>query len=202
MKDEAFYNQVGGERIQSRQVDELIGICRGLAADGAINQLEAEFLQKWLAANLHISENPVIHIVYQRVSDALADGRLDSEEAVDLLSTLNQLSVGDFELGEMLKPTSLPLCNPAPDLLFDNRSYCFTGTFSFGKRGQCEQAVVDRGGRAGSLTQKTNVLVIGAYATESWKHSSFGNKIIYATELRDAGFPITIVSETHWATHL
>jgi hypothetical protein len=42
-----FYNRVGGDRISSRQIDELIGIARGLTADRKINQPEVEFLQKW-----------------------------------------------------------------------------------------------------------------------------------------------------------
>jgi hypothetical protein len=46
------------------------------------------------------------------------------------------------------------------------------------------------------------VLVVGLYATESWKHSSFGTKIIKAVDMREAGAPIAIVSEAHWATHL
>lgn len=53
--DDKFYNRVGGDRISSRQVDELIGLARGLAADGSINKAEVEFLQKWLAAGLHVA---------------------------------------------------------------------------------------------------------------------------------------------------
>lgn len=132
----------------------------------------------------------------------LADGVADMEERAELLDTLNRFSSRDFELGEVLKATTLPLCDPCPTLSFPGRSYCFTGTFSYGQRRHCEQAVVDRGGEAGSLTRKTHVLVIGCYATESWKHSAFGNKIVKASELRDAGVPISIVSEAHWATHL
>ncbi|HWT42570.1 MAG TPA: BRCT domain-containing protein [Sphingopyxis sp.] len=202
MNDEEFYNRVGGERIESRQIDELIGLCRGMAADGSINQLEAEFLQKWLAANIAISRQPVIQTLYHRVSEVLADGRLEDDEAKDLLSTLDQLSSRDFEHGEVLKSSDLPLCNPAPHLVFEDRLYCFTGTFNFGRRAACEKAVLEKGAQSGSLTKKTDVLVVGVYATESWKHSSFGNKIIKACEMRDEGVPIAIVSEAHWQQYL
>jgi len=202
MKDDAFYNRVGGDRIESRQIDELIGLCRGMAADGAINQLEAEFLQKWLAANASISGHPVMQTLYHRVSEVLADGRLEDDEAIDLLSTLDQLSSRDFEHGEVLKSSDLPVCDPAPDLTFEDRFYCFTGTFNFGRRADCEKAVLAKGAQHGSLTKKTDVLVIGIYATESWKHSSFGNKIVKACEMRDEGVPISIVSETHWQRYL
>lgn len=201
-ESDAFRNRVGGERISSRQIDELIGLCRGIAADGAINQGEVEFLQKWLAANVGISDQPVIKTLYRRINDVLADSVADQDECADLLTTLHEFTRGDIELGEVLKATSLPLCKPAPALTFPGKRYCFTGTFSFGKRTQCEGAVTDRGATAGSLTQKTNVLVIGVYATESWKHSAFGNKILQAVEWRDSGIPIAIVSERHWRSHI
>ena len=200
--DDEFYNRVGGDRITSRQVDELIGIARGLIADNEINQSEIEFLQKWLGANLQVSNQPIIRVLYRRIGEILADGLADEEERRTLVDTLNSLSNRDFELGEDLKPTSLPLCDPAPTLTFSGQRYCFTGTFGYGQRKYCEQAVVERGAQAGSLTQQTNVLVIGAYVTDSWKHSSFGNKISKAAEFREKGLPICIVSEPHWRSCL
>jgi NAD-dependent DNA ligase len=202
MQDEGFYNRVSADRITSRQVDELIGLARGLCADDHLSQVEVEFLQKWLAANVAVSDQPLIRTLYDRVTDILADGVASREEQKDLFSTLNALSTRDFELGEVLKSTSLPLCDPPPELRFAGRCYVFTGTFMYGQRKDCERAIHERGGVSGTLTQKTDVLVIGCYATESWKHSSFGNKILKACEMRDKGLPISIVSEKHWAKFL
>ncbi|CDZ60306.1 NAD-dependent DNA ligase (Contains BRCT domain type II) [Neorhizobium galegae bv. orientalis] len=200
--EEAFHNKFGNDRITSRQVDELIGLARGLVADGNINQAEVEFLEKWLVANSGISDLPILSTLYYRVRDILADGMVDEEERSELLDTLNRFSNRDFELGETLKATTLPLCAPVPILEFEGRNYCFTGTFNYGQRKHCEAAVTDRGATAGGLTQKTNVLVIGMYATDSWKHSSFGTKIMNAVEYRKKGLPISIVSEEHWVAHL
>lgn len=200
--DDAFYNRIGDDRISSRQIDELVGIARGIVADGVLNLQEVEFLQKWLAANVAISGQPLIRTLYNRIDEVLRDGILDEDEARSLLNTLNSFSNRDFELGEVLKATTLPLCDPAPTLTFSGRAYSFTGTFNYGQRKHCEAAVIDRGGTAGSLTTKTDVLVIGLYATESWKHSSFGHKILHASELRDQGYPISIVGEKHWVGFL
>ncbi|MDR6951963.1 NAD-dependent DNA ligase [Ancylobacter sp. 3268] len=200
--DEAFYARVNNDRLTSRQIDELIGISRGLIADGQVNEAEAEFLQKWLAANLGVSDQPLIRVLYQRVAEILGDGVYDSAEGAELFETLSRFTTGNFELGEVLKPTGLPLCRPAPSLTFYGKRYCFTGTFNYGQRKHCEAAVVERGAEIGGMTQKTDVLVIGAYATESWKHSSFGNKIMQAVEWRDGGIPISIVAEEHWRRHL
>lgn len=200
--DEQKLNRVNSDRLQSRQVDELIGLARGLTADGSINPAEIEFLEKWLVTNLSVSQQPLIATLYDRVRDILADGVADPEECSDLFATLSAFTASEAELGEASKSTSLPLCQPAPQVAFEGMAYCFTGTFSFGQRKQCEEAVVLRGGTGGSLTKATNYLVIGAYATESWKHSSFGNKILKAVEMRGAGLPISIISESHWTTHL
>jgi NAD-dependent DNA ligase len=201
-KDSAFLNIVGGKRIADRQIDELIGLARGLVADGRIEQSEVEYLQKWLAANMAVTEQPVIRTLYRRINEILEDGLVDLDEKNELLDTLSRFTTSDIELGEVLKATSLPLCDPAPTLSFAGWRYCFTGTFNFGKRKDCEDAVIARGASAGGLSQKTNVLVIGIYATESWKHSSFGNKILEASDWRDAGIPISIVSEEHWVKAL
>lgn len=202
MRNEELYNRFGSERISARQIDELTGLARGLCADNVLNQAEVEFLEKWLAANVGITENPVIAALYHRVAEVLSDGIVDAVERQDLLQTLQDFSGNDIELGETLKSSKLPLCEPAPSLTFPGMAYCFTGTFNYGRRPKCEQAVTERGGICGSLTRKTDVLVIGVYATESWKHSAFGHKIIKASEMRDAGVPIAIVSEEHWARHL
>jgi NAD-dependent DNA ligase len=202
MSDDAFYNRVGGDRIASRQIDELIGIARGLLADGGISRDEVEYLEKWLAANLDISDQPVIHALYTRIEEILSDNLVDEDEKAELFDTLAKLTNRDFELGETLKATTLPIDDPPPSLTFAGKRYCFTGTFLYGLRKRCEQAVAVRGATFGPICQQTNVLVIGTYATDSWKHSSFGNKIIAAVSMRGRGFPIAIVSERHWTQYL
>ncbi|HLP67897.1 MAG TPA: BRCT domain-containing protein [Rhizobium sp.] len=200
--DDRRRNRLNGDRLESRQIDELIGIARGLVADGHLNQAEVEFLQTWLAANAAISDQPVIGLLYARINEVLRDGIVDAGETSELMDALRGFTGDRFELGETMTASDLPVCRPAPALDFPGRRYCFTGTFKYGQRKHCELAVVERGGEAGGLTQKTNVLVIGAYVTDSWKHSSFGNKILQACEWRDRGLPIHIVTETHWVAHL
>ncbi|MFM2373012.1 MAG: hypothetical protein RIS85_2734 [Pseudomonadota bacterium] len=200
--DERTLNRLNNDRIQSRQVDELIGLARGLIADGSINSAEVHFLEKWLATNLSVSQQPLIATLYDRVRAILADGVADPQECSDLFAALNAFTAGDAELGEAAKAASLPLCHPVPAVTFEGMAYCFTGTFSFGQRKHCEEAVISRGGTGGSLTRSTNYLVIGAYATEAWKHYSFGNKILKAVDMRSSGVPISIISENHWTKFL
>lgn len=202
MSDESFHNRVSNDRIASRQMDEMIGLARGLCADGVLNNAEVEFLQKWLATNLAVNDQPILRTLWQKVSLALSDGFVDADEQADLLELLSGLGGETIELGEVLKPSSLPLCTPAPDLFFRDQSFAFTGTFAFGQRKDCESAVREMGANSGSLTTKTDYLIIGEYVTESWKHSSMGNKILKAVDMRSAGVPIAIVCEAHWRRFL
>jgi NAD-dependent DNA ligase len=198
MSDEQLHRMFGRARLDDRQLNELIGLAHGIISDGEVNQAEADYLQKWLVANIDVRDNPVVSNLLIRVNDMLADKKLDREEAVELFETLKNFSGGDFELGEVLKSTALPLDAPPPDVLCADRNFCFTGTFAFGSRPECESAVECRGAKVGSLTKSTNYLVIGIYATGSWAHSSFGRKIEKAIEMKSCGVPIAIIGESHW----
>lgn len=149
-----------------------------------------------------MTANPVVWVLQTRVKQILADGVVDADEARDLMSTLAAFAGGDFEEGELTKSTSLPLCNPAPRMKFYGAPICFTGTFEFGGRKECEEAARALGAEPGGLTAKTHYLVIGVYATESWAQSSFGRKIEKAVEMRAAGKPISIIGEKHWVEQM
>ncbi|MFW8696517.1 NAD-dependent DNA ligase, partial [Mesorhizobium japonicum] len=78
--------------IERRSVDALIGIAAGLAADGTINQQEAEFLRTWIETHLAHLDDPVVNILYRRLADMLSDGVLDADESAELLEMLHQFT--------------------------------------------------------------------------------------------------------------
>ena len=195
---EDLHRIYGKARLNDRQINELIGLAHGLIADGEVNQAEAEYLQKWLVANRDVSDNPITANLLCRGNALLGDWILGNEESTELFETLQKFSGGNFELGEVLKSCELPLDDPPPPITCPSKNFCFTGTFAFGTRKDCEAAVEKLGGKCGSLTQRTNFLVIGVYATGSWKHSSYGLKIENAVKMKQDGVPIAIIGETHW----
>lgn len=199
--DDKFLARVGAPRLSARQIDELTGFVRGIIADEVVSAAEVTALKSWLAVNHGITYEPVLADLAARIDEVLHDGQVDADECRDLLDLLKGLC-GTSAPGELMKSTSLPLCKPPPVLAFDGRRYCFTGTFNFGRRKACEQAVLGLGGQCGELTKKTEFLVVGVYATESWKHSSYGTKIMRAAEWRADGTAISIVGEEHWAAEL
>jgi hypothetical protein len=82
MSEVQLHTMFNRARIDDRQVNELIGLAKGIIADGAVSQAEAEFLQKWLVANAAARENPVVMTLLARIDEVLRDGHLDVEEAM------------------------------------------------------------------------------------------------------------------------
>ena len=189
--------------VAERQIDTLIGLCKGVVADGVVNQDEAEFLRDWLAANeVTVSSNPVTYALLKRVNGMLRDDHLDAEESGELLATLRTFAGERPGQGEFMPSTDLPLDSPPPPIVFEAHSFMCTGTFAFGTREQCKQEITGRGGAyAKSVRRDLDYLVLGSYVTPSWIHESFGRKIEKAMEWRDVrGMSLAIVSEEQWLT--
>lgn len=194
-----IFTKYNRKDIHDRQVDTLIGLSKGLIADGIVNRDEANFLYSWLIQNQAASASPLIQNLLLKVDAMLADGQLDTDESTELFSILRSISGDASEIGELSKTTSLPLNAPAPKILFENNSFLFTGTCAFGTRKQCQEIIESLGGvNAGSVTKSLNYLVLGTYVTDSWAHETFGRKIEKAIEYRNGGVPLCIVSEAHW----
>lgn len=194
-----LYTRFHRKHIDDRQIDTLIGISKGVLADGKVNQAEAEFLLTWLVQSRQASEHPLIRNLLTKVADMLADEFLDPEEASELVATLRQITGEEVVVGELAPAASLPLDDPQPRLLFPARRFVFTGTCAFGTRKQCQAAIETLGGVcAAGVTKQIDYLVIGTYVTDLWAHETFGRKIEKAMQYRDAGVPLAIVSERHW----
>ena len=198
----SMLKRFNNKEIADRQVDTLVGLASGLVADGKIDRSEADALQKWLVANAAASSNPIVHNLLVRVTEMLADGVLDEEESAELLDVLVKFSGSDYEIGEVPKATTLPLCSPEPSIIVQGNRFCFTGTFAFGNRKACEAMITERGGSVGSIAKSTSYLVIGTYVTDSWIHESFGRKIEKAVSWKQEGMPLKIVSEEAWVKQL
>ncbi|KXS53864.1 MAG: NAD-dependent DNA ligase (Contains BRCT domain type II) [Marinobacter sp. T13-3] len=194
-----IFTKFNRKDIQDRQIDTLIGLSKGVSADGQVNQAEAEFLMSWLVQNRQSTDNPIIINLLEKISAMLEDGVLDPEESVELLEILQKISGESSEIGELAKTSSLPVDDPLPEIDFEGRSFLFTGTCAFGTRKQCHEATEQLGGNIAKGVNKTlDYLVLGTYVTDSWAHESFGRKIEKAIEYREKGLPVAILTEEHW----
>lgn len=196
---------INARRLADRTIDELLGMCKGMLADGTLNTDEINFLKGWLTANNEYLDNWPANILSVRICNIFADGIVDEKEKSDLFALLDGITGGTKTFYEDMQnnATTLPLCNPAPDITFQDKTFCLTGKFFYGTRNQCEKKILEKGGQTQSApTQKTNYLVIGNLGSTDWMHSTFGRKIEAAVKFREKGVPLSIASEEHWVKFL
>lgn len=187
-------------RIQTRHIDELIGMCRGVLLDGAIDNVEAQGLLRWLELNRDVINAWPGNAIYARLVDALSDGRLTQEEERDIALLLAQ-ATGNPDAHDPLSnaPSSLPWDDPAPNIVHRGHQFCVSGDFVRAQRHVIIKMIGSRGGRyIEAVSGKTNYLIVGLNGSDEWKHGNFGTKIAKAIELRSSGKLISIVSEKHW----
>jgi hypothetical protein len=195
-------SRINRSRVNDRTIDEMLGLCRGILADGEVTTGEARFLYEWMCTNRHLATEWPATILFRRVREMLIDHALDHDEQVELFGLLDDIIGEKIDLKGMAvsASTSLPLDKPAPKIDFGGHRFCVTGRFVYGSRKQVVSQIEGRGGlihdRASRLT---NYVVIGVAASRDWIHSSYGRKIQDAVDLRNDGCPIRIVNELHWA---
>lgn len=188
-----------------RQIDELIGIVKGVMADGMVTQGEVEFLLRWMETNRQAANLWPAKALYPRLAQVAAKGFMTLHEEGEMLDLLMKTVGGNTapQAGFASNSTRLPLTEPPAPLSFEGRAFCFTGAFHSGSRDWCHEQVTSRGGRSiGNITKKLDYLVVGDIGNETWAHSTHGRKIEKAIEYNSAGCRIAIVSEEYWYSHL
>lgn len=191
-------------RLADRNVDELLGICKGMISDGVITEGEAKFLVQWIEQQRAVITVWPVNILAARIARIMDDQKIEEQERHELFQLLSEIS-GSRSPQDVAKnlATVLPLTKPAPDIVFQERAFCFTGKFFYGTRDACQQAVIARRG----LIHKnpigdTHYLVIGTLGSTDWIHSTHGRKIEYAMELSQKGSQLALVCEEHWTQYL
>jgi hypothetical protein len=191
-------------RRTERDISEMLGLVKGLLADGVVTEAEARLLRDWTRKHADAHDYWAIGAVHERLERAFADGTIDDVERADLSDLLESLVGGTAGIivGEDAA-TELPLDRPAPVIRWKASVFVFTGKFAFGPRRDCERQVHNVGGLCEpSITRRTNYVVIGTFGSRDWLHTSFGRKIEKAVGYRESGVPLAIMAEDHWAASL
>lgn len=97
----------------------------------------------------------------------------------------------------------VPFDEPVPEITFNGKKFCLTGTFTSGNRLECEAKIKERGGVCSHKpSSETDYLVVGGFPTRSWSNEKFGNKIIEGLAHKLKGAKLAIVSEQRWMNAL
>ena len=187
-------------RLSERDIDELMGICKGLIADNRINRDELDYVHAWLSEHPSLGNTWPCDVLRDRIGRVLEDSVLSEDEAREIAGFFAQLVAPQHNLPhESVQATRLPIDIPEPEIQFVGRKFCFTGNFLFGSRLVCADETEGRGANiSDSVTVDLDFLVIGSLRSEDWVHTTYGRKIEKAVDYRvKHGLP-SIVSEAHW----
>jgi hypothetical protein len=194
---------VSRRRINVRNMDQLIGMCNMVLADGAVEDHEAQFLLNWMESNLYAAHEWPGNVLYERLLRAVVDGHIDPDEERELLDVIQQLA------GAMPTPEgpgvsgAIPFDDPPPEIVHEGRAFVLTGQFVYGPRKTVAAEIESRGGVIKpNCSKKISFLVVGTVGSEEWLHSTHGTKIIRAVELKQEGQPLAIVREQAWVQSL
>ncbi|WP_428558594.1 MAG: BRCT domain-containing protein [Solidesulfovibrio sp. DCME] len=189
--------------VKRRNVNELIGICKGLIADKIVNDDEARFLQDWLEENKDVIACWPGNVLYARVYEYLRDGVITPLEREDLFRLLREFSGLIPGRVDLRAATAIPFDTPPPQILYENRTFVLTGRFAYGTREQCIDAIHDLCGWVRpAVLAETDYVVVGTLASRDWACGSYGRKIETAMFWKEKGREIAIVSEDHWVESL
>src|SRR5690606_35455777 len=106
------------KNVDDRQIDTLIGLSKGLLADGQLVPAEVEFLHTWLIQARKATNHPIILNLFDKVSSILSDGVVDREECGELFVILAHFTGYASAVGELAKASALPFNVSAPSVEF------------------------------------------------------------------------------------
>lgn len=183
---------------------EMLGLVRGVAADGLVSADEATRLSEWTRANPEVACRWPANLLARRLERIFADGRLEARERERLSAMLSQLAENStgLALGFPLA-TDLPITRPEPEVTFEGQTFVFAGQMAYGPTHQCEREVVELGGTCErAVNRRTDYVVIGSLAAGDWTQADFGTLVDEVVQYRARGVRIAVVTEEHWAEAL
>ena len=183
---------------------EMVGLVRGVAADGVVSSDEATRLSEWTRANPEPAARWPANILARRLGRIFSDGRLDGRERDRLAALLAQLAQNPEGIGRGFPlATDLPITRPEPDVVFEGQTFVFAGELAYGPTRACEREVMELGGTCErTVNRRTDYVVIGSLAAADWSQSDFGTLVDEVVEYRSRGVPIAVITEEHWASAL
>lgn len=182
----------------------LTGLIHGILADNIITDNEIRALQHWIDANESLRGYYPFDEIDALLIKILSDGKIDDEERNVLKAFLGEFvdisasyNININELNELRKQYNVDgICAAAPEITFENKTFCFTGESTKASRLELEIIIASRNGIfRNNVSKKTNYLVVGNNGNPCWAYSCYGRKIEEAMKLRKSGAKIIIVNE-------
>ena len=163
------FNTCNYRKIIDKNVDECIGICKGILSDDEFKESEKSFLVDWIKKNELHKKDSIVKILYDEINNS-------NNTLNDLKEVLNRFVGGILTPSHEIKSMSTLLLieNDLQSIEFENKSFCLTGKFSsaYGNRKAIENIIEDKGGEIKeTVPQSLDYLIIGELGNTDRKAS-------------------------------
>lgn len=188
----------------TQEIQELHGILHGIIADKEINDIEINNLYTWIDEHKHLATTYPYEELNSLLISILKDKIITEEERKILKAFFSEFANVPTDHKEnnakskyIIECDSVTgICSVCPEIHFENKTFCFTGTSTRVKRSDLQHIVHStKGIFSNSVTKKTDYLIVGADGNSSWKYACYGRKVEAAALLRREGKKILIVHE-------
>jgi hypothetical protein len=82
--EQPYEAQVNRARRTERDLLEMLGLAKGMLADGVVNEDEARALRGWGTNHSETLERWPLNLIFTRLNQYFADGRIDESERAEL----------------------------------------------------------------------------------------------------------------------
>lgn len=182
-------------------LQRLHGILGGIIADGVVTKDELHGLSQWMAKHEHLRTCWPYDEVSSLITTVMADQKIDEHEQKLLMAFFSEF-VHVLDEKTIVSPilsvesSLVGLCAVCPEIGFEGKRFCFTGSSIRHTRSELTALVKSLGGEVmSSPSSKVSYLVIGAEGNPCWAYACYGRKVEMAVKLRKEGARILIVHE-------
>jgi len=174
-----------------------------------LSDKEISALRSWVSANDFLSGTYPVDEINSLLHSIFEDQKIDPSEREMLLAfcsnlvefkdSLNLVEKDYVDLREKYSISGICAANPIVNII--GHTFCFTGESYRGTRKEISDVIETLGGICrGSVSKKTDYLIVGNGGNPCWAYACYGRKIEEAVNLRRQGGHVIIVNETDfWA---
>jgi hypothetical protein len=176
----------------------LHGLLQGIVADGKISPKEIRHLQEWMDNRPQLKGIWPYDEIDSLIGPVLHDGEIDRNEHSHLLAFLSDFcEVSPADSPGDVHHSVAGICATCPDIQFEGRLFCVTGSITGYHRKDMEALITRAGGTpVSNVTSDLNYLIVGSQGNPCWAFACYGRKVEHAMLLRRSGNRITIVHES------
>lgn len=196
---------VGGALSVADRIDEFLGFCAGIIADGKVHEAEALAIKRRFELDPELAQSAKVAKIYRVVADALMDGNLDDDEQRDIRKWIVRLAGDGYAaaVSQALPPHLPEMIADQRAIVFEDRVFVVAGVLGVGPGYEIASMLGALGGElADEVSHETDFLIVAHDAARDWLAGRIASEIDAARRLIANGAGLKFVSEQEFEAAL